>query len=153
MIIILLYRSQQDFFVMVGLNIKDSFAMLCCIMIWVLYFAVFGNFLFGNSVEGIMLFANFADSYWAMFVCLTTENFPDVMLLAQQDNAAYTIFFVVFILVGVFFLSSVLLAVIFDNFRNRVEISQSNKINERMKYINQFFDKFDEEGNGWLTLK
>lgn len=53
-----------------------------------------------------------------MFVLLTTENFPDVMLLATAENAAYALFFIVFIIVGVFFLSSVLLAVIFDNFKN-----------------------------------
>ena len=45
-IVVLMYRTQQDFFHLVGLNIKDSFAMLLMILIWVLYFAAFGNFLF-----------------------------------------------------------------------------------------------------------
>ena len=47
-IVILLYRSQQDFFLMIGLNIKDSSAMLFCIFIWVSYFAAIGNFLFAD---------------------------------------------------------------------------------------------------------
>ena len=88
-----------------------------------------------------------------MFVCLTTENFPDVMLLALQVRSVYSIFFIIFILVGVFFLLNVLLAVIFDNFKSRVEISWESKVNKRMEYINKFFDKFDEEGKGWLNLK
>lgn len=78
-----MFRTQQDFFSLVALNVKDSFAMLVCILIWVLYFAAFGNFLFENQMEGLMVFDNFLDSYWAMFICLTTENYPDVMLLAQ----------------------------------------------------------------------
>ena len=45
-IVVLMYRTQQDFFNLVSLNIKDSFAMLLMILIWVLYFAAFGNFLF-----------------------------------------------------------------------------------------------------------
>ena len=47
-IVVLMFRTQQDFFSLVALNVKDSFAMLVCILIWVLYFAAFGNFLFEN---------------------------------------------------------------------------------------------------------
>lgn len=152
-IICLCYRSQMDFFTLVALNIKDSFAMLFCILIWALYFAIFGNFLFEDIMQGIMVFDNLADSYWAMFVCLTTENFPDVMLLATERNIAYSIFFIVFILIGCFFLTSVLLAVIFDNFKNRMEILQKKKVSHRMVYIEQFFDAYDENQMGWLTLE
>ena len=67
-----------------------------------------------------------------MFVCLTTENFPDVMLLALQVSSVYSLFFIIFILIGVFFLLNVLLAVIFDNFKNRVEVSREDKVSKRM---------------------
>ena len=152
-IVLLCYQAQQDFIYLVALNIKDSSAMLFCLLIWILYFAVFGQFLFESQSEGIMLFNNFSNSYWEMFVCLTTENYPDVMLLATAENAAYSLFFILFILFGVFFLTSVLLPVIFDNFKNQMEILQKKKVSHRMEYIEQFFDAFDEQGNGWLTLK
>ena len=48
LVIVLMYRTQQDFFMLVALNVKDSFAMLLCLLIWVLYFAAFGTFLFEN---------------------------------------------------------------------------------------------------------
>ena len=48
LVVVLMYRTQQDFFMLVALNIKDSFAMLCCLLIWVLYFAAIGTFLFEN---------------------------------------------------------------------------------------------------------
>ena len=66
-----------------------------------------------------MVFDTMSNSYWGMFVCFTTENYPDVMLLAQQKSAWYCLFFIAFILTGTFFLSSVLLGVIFDNFKKR----------------------------------
>ena len=78
--------------------------MFMCLLIWVCYFAAFGNFIFEANMEGVMVFDNFWDSYYNMFVCLTTENYPDVMLIAQYDNAFYCLFFVIFILGGVFFL-------------------------------------------------
>ena len=136
-----------------ALNIKDSFAMLLVLMIWVLYFAAIGNYMFREQFEGYSQFDSFSSSYWAMFVCLTTENFPDVMLLAQEVNSAYTIFFVVFILIGCFYLMSVLLAVIFDNFKKRMEILQRKKVSYRMEYIEQFFNAFDEQDDGWLSIK
>ena len=64
LIVVLMYRTQQDFFHLVGHNIKDSFAMLLMILIWVLYFAAFGNFLFQQDMEGIMVFDGFWESYW-----------------------------------------------------------------------------------------
>ena len=135
------------------LNMKDSFAMICCLLLWVMYFAAFGDFLFGNTMQGMMVFDTMSDSYWGMFVLITTENYPDVMLLAQQASAWYCLFFVVFILTGVFFLSSVLLGVIFDNFKKRYEIIAAKKGSDRMMYIEQFFEAFDEQGLEWLNHK
>jgi len=152
-LVVLMFRSQQDFFYLVGLNIRDSIAMLICLLVWVLFFAFFAQFLFSNMMEGNIVFNRLADSYWNMFVCLTTENFPDVMLLATAKNSAYALFFIVFIVVGVFFLTNVLLAVIFDNFKSQMERLQRKKVSHRMEYIQQFFNAFDEQGNGWLTIK
>ena len=134
-IVVLLYRSQLDFFIMVAFNIKDSIAMLVCILIWVFYFAAIGHFLFADMMEGIMLFSTLAESYWSMFVCLTIENYPDVMLYAQEQNPAYCLIFLVFILVGCFYLLSVLLAVIFDNYKNRIDIVQRKQESNRLLYI------------------
>ena len=88
-----------------------------------------------------------------MYVCLTTENFPDVMLEVTAINTAYCIFFIIFILVGVFFLSSVLLAVIFDNYKNRLQSMQQENLEKRLKYIEQFFEYYDIDGNGYLSMK
>ena len=88
-----------------------------------------------------------------MFVCLTSENYPDVALLAQAKSVWFSMFFIIFILIGNYFLSSVLLAVIFDNFKNRLGLLQQKKVSHRMEYIEQFFDAYDEGGNNWLTIK
>ena len=88
-----------------------------------------------------------------MFVCLTFENFPDVMLEATAENIGYAAFFIFFTIVGNFFLLSVLLAVIFDNYKNRLQDLQQENVSQRMFYIEQFFDAYDVDGNGWLTMK
>ena len=56
-----------------------------------------------------------------MLTLLTTANFPDVMLPAYQKNYFSMIFFVSFLLVGLFFLLSLLLASVFNKFKGRLK--------------------------------
>ena len=63
-IVVLLFHTQQEFFSLVFMNVKDSFAMLFCLLIWVLYFAAFGSYIFSNRFEGMMLFDSFPSAYW-----------------------------------------------------------------------------------------
>lgn len=100
-----------------------------------------------------MLFDTIGKSFWNMFVCLTLENFPDVMLEATAVNSLFSLFFIVFILVGVFFLTSVLLAVIFDNYKRRMQGMQKRNISERINHIEKIYNAYDVDEKGWLTTK
>lgn len=73
-------------------------------------------------------------------ILITTSNFPDVMLYAYAENTIYVLFFVIFVLFGVFFLLNLLLGVIFDNYKRRIEEMRILKGTERLQYIKQFFD-------------
>ena len=74
------------------------------------------------------------------------------MLEAYNTSTWYTIFFIIFVIFGVFFLMNVLLAVIFDNYKRRVQWTSMNRGKERMEYIERFFAKYDEGDKGWLTI-
>ena len=80
--------------------------------------------MFQGMDTGMLHFSSFQQSYWTMFVCVTFENFPDLMLEATAINRAYALFFIFFILVGNYFLMSVLLAVVFENYKNRLKTLQ-----------------------------
>lgn len=74
------------------------------------------------------------------------------MLSAYNTSTWYTIFFVAFVIFGVFFLMNVLLAVIFDNYKRRVQWTSDSRGKERIEYIEKFFDKYDEGHKGYLTI-
>lgn len=133
-------------------DFKDSIIVLMCIFIYIMYFAAIGFFILEGTAEGFQDFDSFGDTYYQLTVLITTSNFPDVMLMAYNTNTWYTIYFVAFVMFGVFFLMNVLLAVIFDNYKRRVEWTSQNRGKERVQYINQFFDKYDEGNKGWLTV-
>lgn len=133
-------------------DFKDSIIVLACIFIYICYFSAIGFFILEGTSQGFSDFDSFGDTYYQLTVLITTSNFPDVMLQAYNTSTAYTIFFVVFVMFGVFFLMNVLLAVIFDNYKRRVEWTSQNRGRERVVHINMFFDRYDEGGKGWLTV-
>ena len=64
-------------------------------------------------------FSTIGASLLQMFVLLTTANFPDIMLPIFRCNKYYAIFFVLYILIGLYLLMSLVLAVIYSHFAAR----------------------------------
>lgn len=133
-------------------DFKDSIIVLMCIFLYVGYFAAIGYFIVEGTFQGYSDFNTIGNTYYSLIVLITTSNFPDIMLSAYNTSTWYTIFFVFFIIFGVFFLMNVLLAVIFDNYKRRVQWTSQNRGKERIEYIEKFFDKYDEGDKGYLTI-
>lgn len=56
-----------------------------------------------------------------MMTLITTANFPDVMLPGYLENFLNGIFFISYLMIGIFFLLSLLLAVVFNKYKGRLE--------------------------------
>lgn len=152
-IVCLFYRQLRSAASLIFFNLKDSALTLLIIFIFVLYSAFVAEFLFYSTFEGISVFDSFQDSLWEATVLMTTENFPDVMLLAYQKSLFSSFFFILFIVVGIFYLLSILLSIVFDNYKQRIEQIGKRKQDLRLTYIKVFYDSFDEEGLGYLNYK
>ena len=83
---------------------------------------------------------------------MTTANFPDVMLPAYNVNFFYSFYFVIYLCFGLYLLLNLLLAKVFSNYRRRLELKVSMRSDNRVKLLEQFYNKFDEENKGFLTL-
>jgi hypothetical protein len=82
---------------------------------------------------------------------MTTANFPNVMLPAYSMNQAYTIFFLVYMICGLFFLLNLVLAIIYSNYTNRVELQIDEYEEPRTNFLAQKFKKFPKTERGKLT--
>ena len=107
-------------------DIKAAITILLAIFAWIFIYSIIGFYLFRYSFEGASNFVTFRQSYVSMLTLLTTANFPDVMLPAYHRNFFTMLFFVSYLLVGLYFLLNLLLASVFNKFKGRL----AQKINQ-----------------------
>ena len=66
---------------------------------------------------------NYFDTIWTstmhLFILITTANYPDIMMPAYDCSRWAALFFVVYILLGLYFLLSLILAVVYTHFSSR----------------------------------
>ena len=149
---IIFFSSIRQNLKSVAYDFKDSIIVLACIFLYIGYFAAIGFFILEGTFQGYADFDTYGDTFYQLIVLITTSNFPDIMLQAYFTSTWYTLYFIFFIVFGVFFLMNVLLGVIFDNYKRRVQWTSQNRGRERMVYIEKFYEKYDEGDKGWLTI-
>lgn len=66
-----------------------------------------------------------------MLTAMTTANYPDVMLPQYYNNFFVVFFFIIYLLFGIFFLLSVLIANVFNKYKTRLEERISRDENMR----------------------
>ncbi|EMS56512.1 hypothetical protein TRIUR3_09576 [Triticum urartu] len=85
-----------------------------------------------------------------MFVLFTTSNNPDVWVPAYKISRWYSLFFIVYVLLGVYFLTNLILAVIYDSFKEQFakQLVQVDSI--RKNILQKAFDLIDTNNRGYL---
>ena len=117
--------------------------MVFFIIIYVFYFAWMGNRLFAGTIEGVENFSNLNDSFFYMFVLLTTSNFPDVMLPSYNQERRNAIFFILFLVIGLFLLMNLLLAIFYSAYQEKVDLSLDSFRERRNHFLMHLFRKYD----------
>lgn len=113
--------------------------MVVFIIAYVFYFAWMGNRLFSGTIEGVQYFSGLNDSFFFMFVLLTTSNYPDIMLPSYQQERRFAIFYVTYLIIGLFLLMNLLLAIFYSNYQERVEASIDKFRDKRNVFLIKLF--------------
>lgn len=131
-------------------DIKDSAVILIAIFLFVLCYSIVGHFLFRYSYVGFISFQSLPDAFFNMLILLTTANFPDIMLPSYAKHYWSMLFFVSFLILGLYFMLSFLLANVFNKFKDRLG-GQAYKINAKTEeLLSDLFDKYDDGKKGYL---
>jgi hypothetical protein len=92
--------------------------ILVLLFFYVGMFAVMGTYLYSANPAN-WFFADLQSAFVQMFVLLTTNNFPDIMLPAYAQSRWNCIFFIAFIVGGIYFIANLVLAIIYQHFTMR----------------------------------
>lgn len=101
-------------------DLRDSFAILTTIFTYILIFSLTVYYFYRPTFEGIMSFSTIRDTLRNMTILFTTANFPDIFLPAMNVNYFNSFLFMFFMLAGLYFLTNLLTANVFNKYQNRL---------------------------------
>ena len=133
--LIVTMRTLRDYLLSYFFVIRSSFPMTIILVVYIMYFAWMGQCIFGGTPEGVQYFNSFGDAFFNMLVLMTTSNFPDVMLPAYQTSRWNCLFFLSYLIFGLFLMMNLLLAVFYSNFKDRFEKNIQKKDDKRSEYL------------------
>lgn len=100
-------------------DVLNIFALVIC---YIAFFSWLGVLVFpSGTAENEKFFDDMLAGMWSLYILMTTANFPDVMMPAYRENRLAVLFFLVFIMLGVFFLINLLTAVVFNAYKRQVD--------------------------------
>ena len=126
---------------------------MIAILIYILYFTIIGYYLFRSTLQGYVNFTKIPYTYYQMTILLTTSNFPDIMLPAYFTSSYSVIFFILYLILGLYFLLNTLLATIFTNYKKRLQARAAAREDNRQIYLEKYFNICDENNSGSLNQR
>ena len=125
--------------------------MFAIIFAYLILFTIIFYIQFANNQDDNS-FATLNVSAYTVFILFTVSNYPDVQLPFFKDDRISMVFFWIFLLIGIFLLSNLLLAQIFLNYKTLINSKLKRYSDQVEKYFQVLFDKI-ADGESYLTVK
>ncbi|KAJ3445636.1 two pore channel [Anaeramoeba flamelloides] len=120
----------------------------------VLIVAVYGSFLFLLFYDTKSeYFQNYWESLYNLFVCMTTVNFPDIMMNLFERNEIYSIFFIFFLVLILWFLSNLLLAILYNNYKEQLSKRIFKKLSLRSAALKLSYNIYDPQNEKGINYR
>ncbi|KAI3385596.1 hypothetical protein SNEBB_004235 [Seison nebaliae] len=108
-------------------TIPDILHLLILIFCSILFFTLLSFQLFRSKnysyANGEPYFRTFIDSFWDLYVLLTTSNSPDVMVPAYNHRRLYILFFILYIVINLYIFMSIFLAIVYENYQKHFKVA------------------------------
>ncbi|KAK7272377.1 hypothetical protein RJT34_28921 [Clitoria ternatea] len=127
------------------LNVLALWLLFLLFSSWVAY--VF----FEDTIQGKTVFTSYGTTLYQMFLLFTTSNNPDVWVPAYKSSRWYCLFFVLFVLVGVYFVTNLILAVVYESFKSELVKQVFEMDRMRRIMLDKAFGLLDTHNVGYLN--
>ncbi|KAF2576048.1 hypothetical protein F2Q70_00000174 [Brassica cretica] len=85
-----------------------------------------------------------------MFILFTTSNNPDVWIRAYKSSRWSSLFFVLYVLIGVYFVTNLILAVVYDSFKEQLAKQVSGMDQMKRRMLEKAFGLIDKDKTGQI---
>ncbi|XP_042518900.1 two pore calcium channel protein 1A isoform X2 [Macadamia integrifolia] len=119
-------------------------------LLFLLFSSWLAYIIFEDTQQGKTVFYSYDATLYQMFVLFTTSNNPDVWIPAYKDSRWNCLFFVVFVLLGVYFLTNLILAVVYDSFKGQLVKQVAEMDSTRKRILEKAFSIIDRDNCGFL---
>lgn len=119
-------------------------------LVFLLFSSCLAFVLFEDTEQGRIYFSTYGNTLYRMFVLFTTSNNPDVWLPAYKAFRSSCFFFILYILFGVYFITNLILAVVYDSFKEQLVILIRERRSKRKRILQAAFTLLDIERRGYL---
>uniref|UniRef100_A0A7N2MCB0 EF-hand domain-containing protein n=1 Tax=Quercus lobata TaxID=97700 RepID=A0A7N2MCB0_QUELO len=114
-----------------------------------LLFLLFSSWLayvmFEDTQQGKIVFTSYGTTLYQMFILFTTSNNPDVWIPAYKASRWFCLFFVLYVLLGVYFITNLILAVVYDSFKDQFAKQVSVMDSTRRQILEKAFNLIDKD--------
>lgn len=109
--------------------------------------------LFEDTQQGKTYFSTYGNTLYQMFILFTTSNNPDVWLPAYKASRFTCLFFILYILFGVYFITNLILAVVYDSFKEQLAKLVKERKSKQAKILEAAFNFLDDQRRGYLDIE
>ncbi|GLJ17076.1 hypothetical protein SUGI_0295400 [Cryptomeria japonica] len=124
--------------------------VLALLVLFLLFSSWLAYIMFEDTTQGKLIFTSYGETLCQMFVLFTTSNNPDVWIPAYKSSRISCLFFILYILFGVYFVTNLILAVVYDSFKKQLakQVAEMDKMRNRT--LETAFTLLDENKCGFL---
>jgi two pore calcium channel protein, plant len=112
------------------------------------FYGWFGVVLFYDTPQGRRDFPNLIDAIWTLWICITTANYPDVMMPSYNENRLAALYFVSFMIISFFFIMNLVLASVVNAYDGAIEDRKKWRAKLATRNLTQAFHLLDHKNTG-----
>jgi len=96
----------------------DSIAMIVIMLAYIVFTSLIGFIIFANNYDDpAEYFKDLPTTIFNIFILFTTSNFPDIIFPFWKVNNFTSIYFIGFLLIGLYMLLNLMLSVFYNSYR------------------------------------
>lgn len=111
----------------------------------------------GTNENPDPFFGSFSDTFLNIFILQTTANYPDVTILKVREQPWYSIFFVIYLVVQLYFIVNVNVATVFTIYKQMLHKKSIKQfVRTKLTFIYAFYvlsnDKKTVDVQSWIAV-